>query len=100
MRTEYHPEAVEEYDRAVSYYAKINPMLAARFIDEIERCIQSLEAAPTRWKEVRPNVRVRQAQVFPYQVLYLSESERIVILAVAHEKRDPEYWLHRTNWVT
>lgn len=99
MRTDYHPEAVEEYDRAVSYYATISPRLAAQFIEEIERCIELAAEAPTRWKEIRPNIRAKQAHVFPYQVLYMTLEDRVVILAVAHEKRDPDYWLSRTDWV-
>ena len=100
MRTEFHPEAADEYDWAVSYYAKINPKVAAQFIEEIERCIQLATEAPGRWKEIRPNVRAKQAQVFPYQVLYMTVEDRTVILAVAHEKRDPDYWVHRTNWLS
>jgi plasmid stabilization system protein ParE len=50
MITEFHPEAADEYDWAVSYYAKINPKVAAQFIEEMERCIQLAAEAPNRWK--------------------------------------------------
>lgn len=32
---------------------------------------------------------------FPYAVLFLELADDIRIIAVAHLKRDPEYWLNR-----
>ncbi len=34
LNVRYHLEAVEEYERAVDYYATISPPLAASLIDE------------------------------------------------------------------
>ena len=38
-----------------------------------------------------------QAAIFPFQVLYRVTEERIVILAVMHESRNPDYWTDRMN---
>jgi len=34
---------------------------------------------------------------FPYSIIYTIEPDHIRILAVAHSKRKPEYWLSRTQ---
>lgn len=34
-------------------------------------------------------------RVFPYQVLYTIEADYILIVAIAHGKRQPGYWRHR-----
>ena len=37
-------------------------------------------------------VRARPVRGYPYRVVYTVESDVIVILAYAHEKRRPDYW--------
>jgi hypothetical protein len=34
---------------------------------------------------------------FPYHLIYLETAEAIHILAFAHDKRRPAYWLPRTD---
>jgi hypothetical protein len=43
----------------------------------------------------RTDVRPRVLQRFPYSIIYLVERNEIVIVAVAHHKRRPGYWLDR-----
>jgi len=97
VKVRYHLEAVEEYEEAVDYYAAISPQLAARLIEEIEHCIERISEHPLQGREVRPDIRAIVAKIFPYQLIYMIEYEAATVLAVAHEKREPEYWLHRAN---
>ncbi len=97
MTVRYHLEAVEEYDRAVSYYAAISPPLAASLIGEVERSIERIVAHPLHGREMRPNIRAVHTRVFPYQVVYMIEDDSATVLAVVHDKREPEYWRHRVN---
>lgn len=48
------------------------------------------------------DVPVRHAAVrrFPYRVAYLVIGEAIRILAIAHTRRKPRYWIHRTGPVS
>lgn len=32
---------------------------------------------------------------YPYQVIYREEAGEVIVIAVAHAKRDPEYWRGR-----
>ncbi len=34
---------------------------------------------------------------FPYKILYAVESGTIVVLAIAHSHRKPDYWLDRVK---
>ena len=97
MKVRYHIEAVEEYDEAVDYYTEISPQLAASLIEEIERCIVRIGEHPFQAKEIQPHIHAVGTKVFPYQLVYMIERDAVTILAVSHEKRDPEYWLHRVN---
>jgi toxin ParE1/3/4 len=97
VRLDYHPEAVEEFEQAVDYYTDISPHLAARFIQEIESRIELVKESPNRWKRVRFDVRTIYTHSFPYEVVYAIRPERILILAIMHQKRKPNYWQHRVS---
>lgn len=42
-------------------------------------------------------IRSRSVRGYPYRIVYIVEPERVVILAYAHERRKPGYWLHRLH---
>ena len=95
MRWDFHPEALDEYESAASYYAERDPELQLRFIESIENSIERIVEAPTRWRVIDEDVRRCLAQVFPYGVLYTSEADFILIVAVMHFSREPGYWKQR-----
>jgi plasmid stabilization system protein ParE len=33
--------------------------------------------------------------IFPYKVIYRLEGERVIIISVFHNKRDPQQWGHQ-----
>jgi hypothetical protein len=34
---------------------------------------------------------------FPYQLIFLTSSDEIVVVAVMHERRRPTYWIDRLD---
>jgi plasmid stabilization system protein ParE len=49
MKYPFHPEALEEFLGAVSYYADVSPQLAESFIKAIEKGIENILAYPEAW---------------------------------------------------
>ena len=94
-RHTFHPEAEKEYTAAASYYFQINPELAGRFYDEIERLIHEARSQPQRFRVFDPPARRHFSTVFPYAILFLDQPDRILIVAVMHMKRRPGYWRER-----
>jgi toxin ParE1/3/4 len=41
------------------------------------------------------SVRKRILKRFPYHLIYLVQDQELLILAIAHHKRDPFYWIDR-----
>lgn len=70
MRYEFHPEARAEYLAAVARYEDRQSGLGTRFMIEIEDAIQRVVQAPSRWRNIRGDVRRCLAHKFPYGVLY------------------------------
>lgn len=94
-RHAFHPEAQREYLDAANYYFRINPDLAGRFYDEIERLILGIRSDPKRFRIFDFPARRHFSSVFPYAVLYIDQPDRIWIVAVMHMKRRPGYWRER-----
>lgn len=97
MRWELHPEALQEYQEATSYYAERSPILALRFVEAVEDAIQRILENPFAWGRLKGNVRRCRTRRFPYGVLYAIERDRIFVVAVMHGSREPGYWQRRIN---
>ena len=58
---------------------------------------------PARWPSLMPgrrlpaNTRRVLVQGFPFSVVYRDEASGIVIFAVAHQSRRPDYWAARVQ---
>ncbi len=95
MKHSFHPEALEEYLGAVSYYADISPQLAESFIKSVESGVEEILTYPGAWQIVEEDVRRYLIKRFPFGIYYCIESNRIMIYAVMHMSRDPKYWKDR-----
>ena len=71
--------------------------LGNKFLDKIEFALQDITSHPNRFPIIKYNIRRRLIHRFPYAILYRIDKEEIVILAVMHLRRQPNYWLNRTN---
>ena len=95
MNYKFHPEALAEYREAALWYANRDRPVAEKFSTAIEDAIERVVEAPTRWRIVDEDVRRCLAHVFPYAILYTIETDYILIVAVMHCSRKPDYWQHR-----
>lgn len=94
------PEAVVELAEAASWYETCQPGLAIRFIQEIGQAQHAIQSRPLsfpRLADTASDLEIRRALLprFPYALVFLELPTEIRILAVAHAKRHPDYWLNR-----
>lgn len=89
------PESREEFVAAVFAYEAVQPGLGWRFRKEVERVIQRIVANPELWHERPGGYRRVNCLVFPYYVAYLIRQNTVVIVAVGHGHRMPNYWIER-----
>ena len=93
MRAELHPEARAELRSAALWYeerrAEFGDRLIARFDEALERVVSSPRLYPL-WPGTE------QAPI-PIRRAFEVHSERMLVLAVAHGKRQPLYWLARAT---
>jgi plasmid stabilization system protein ParE len=94
-RPEFHRLADRELNEAAQYYDREEPGLGSSFLQEVDRCLQSIAAHPEAGGIVRGSVRRRLLRRFPYALLYKIKPSGIRILAVMNLKRRPTYWVER-----
>lgn len=96
-RVEYHDEATADVKSAVAWYQKRSPKVALEFIDELSRAVDEIGKSPRRWPVRSNNTRQFLLWRFPFPIIYSEEEERIIVWAVAHGSRRPEYWTRRLD---
>jgi plasmid stabilization system protein ParE len=89
------PEAKCDADEATRYYERRVPGLGARFRAEVESVCAAITRQPLLWRERRGGYRRVNIPGFPYYVAYVIRAERILVTAVAHGSRHPDYWKRR-----
>ena len=91
----FHPSAKSDMWSAAEYYERESWALAGRFAVEMDHLVQEVCRTPGAyrvfWREARRHFGPR----FPYAVIYVEEADHVLILAFAHFKRQPGYWVDR-----
>lgn len=95
MRLAFHEDALEEYKHAARYYAGRSPQLGLRFVEAVESAIRRILEAPAAGRVIDDDIRRCLTNVFPYGVLYTIESDQVLVVAVMHCSRAPDYWKRR-----
>lgn len=84
-----------ELEEAIAYYQEQKEGLEKEFAQEVERTIRRILSHPTTWAKFSKNTRRCRTKRFPYGVLYSIRGNDILIVAVMHMHRKPDYWEHR-----
>ncbi len=92
-----HPDAEAELGDASVYYAThASSMIAAAFLAEFERVRDLLVENQQRGPHGEDGLRVYHFDRFPYTILYEEdELNGPQIFAIAHQSREPGYWIDR-----
>jgi plasmid stabilization system protein ParE len=90
-----HPEAIKEARTAREWYRARNAEVAEAFMAELDTAIEQIHRAARQWPPYLGGTRRYLFHRFPFFVVFRETNERIEILAVAHGRRRPGYWLGR-----
>lgn len=98
-RLRFDPEARAELDDAALWYDRDRAGVGDAFAAAVREAIEAVMDWPGLGAPVsdRHGVVIRQTRVqrFPYHVGYVATDEEIRVVAVAHERRQPRYWVAR-----
>jgi plasmid stabilization system protein ParE len=88
-------EAELEILDAVTFYKERAGEIAAAFFAEFRKAREEIATFPEFWKPVGGGYRRKLLERYPYGIIYRVVGEEILIDALAHTSRQPEYWRGR-----
>ena len=103
MRLELHPEAQAELRSAALWYQERRPGLGDEFISEISALARASPRRPRILPGMAGHAGGRPADPqgnhhrFPDVIAFEEHEQHVLVLALAHTRRRPLYWLTRTS---
>ncbi|SMM97628.1 hypothetical protein SPONL_747 [uncultured Candidatus Thioglobus sp.] len=95
MNVEYLKQAKHELDNAIEYYELQKAGLGFLFQTEVRRAIRIISQFPQAYAETENGVRRCILHKFPHNILYTILDKCILIIAIGHQHRMPDYWHNR-----
>jgi len=95
MRVLFTRIARQELEDAVRFYELEYSGLGRRFKEEVRKAALRVAEYPKAWSIERGEVRKCLLHKFPYKLMYSVEEDHILVIAVAHQHRKPDYWVGR-----
>jgi toxin ParE1/3/4 len=100
MTVEFLAPAATEYRDAFDWYDQRSTRAADGFRETVFAAIQRAIARPTS-AGFLVGTRVRTVSLKPYDygLLYFVQDQHLYVVAIAHNKRRPNYWSKRLTWI-
>ena len=97
MKAHFLTIAESKLDDVFSYYENELEGLGYRFLDAVFHSISRITQFPSSYQEIGAYSRRCLVHKFPYSVIYRhrKEQQEILIVAIAHLHRRPDYWISR-----
>jgi len=89
-------EARAEFDEAIDWYERSKAGLGVEFAERVQVALDRIAASPEAPPVVYRDVRKALVRQFPYSSMYRIRADRIVVLAVFHNRRNPKIWKTRS----
>ena len=87
--------AQQEIDEAVVWFNEQDDGKGVDFLDELDRVVRLVKSYPFASTKIERDIRRCLFARFPYSLIYGVEEQTIVVIAVAHSRRSPRYWIDR-----
>ena len=94
------PEAKQELAAAAAWYEERREGLGLELVAEVDAVFAAIARSPSRfplYPRVALELEVRRAGArrFPYAIAFIELATAVRVLAIAHERRRPGYWIAR-----
>ena len=98
MNYRFHPDAFDEFHDSVAFYQHRLPGLGADYVAEFDAVMARICRNPSMYLAIAdPDIHRAGLKRFPFHVIYREMPAQIMVLAVAHERRRPGYWVGRVD---
>lgn len=95
MKVRFYETAEREFDKAITHYEQQVPGLGERYRNAVKDALERIKQFPEAYSPLSRRTRRCLVSGFPHGIIYQIKEGEIIIVAVAHLHRRPEYWTHR-----
>ncbi len=95
MTFRFLPQAEAELLKGISYYSAIRSELGTRFEQAVSEAVRNAVAHPERGAPRSKSTRRWLVKGFPFGIVFRAGEAGVLIVAVAHQRKKPEYWADR-----
>ena len=98
MNVQFEAEALIEYEEAAQY-AENRFGCGLKFVTAMRTALDIIAKDPARFQIVGDDIRIFRLKRYPYYLFYQFDEaeESVIIYAVAHHKRQQDYWRARLS---
>ncbi|MCG8671618.1 MAG: type II toxin-antitoxin system RelE/ParE family toxin [Pseudomonadales bacterium] len=89
-------EAELDLGEQFEYYEEIREGLGHDFLLCVEEALDKIARNPLIYKDVYKGLRRIPIRRFPHRIFYMLNSNKIIVTAVFHVRKDPNSWGGRT----
>ena len=87
--------AETDITESLCWYANRSTTVANDFDDEFHRALNQILSDPLRFPACDLRHRFYLMRRFPFRVIYRVDGDDVIVMAVAHAARSPDYWSNR-----
>jgi toxin ParE1/3/4 len=80
---------------AIEYYEARATGQGTEFLTDLEEALERLTRNPESGSSYRHDTRQMLLRRFPFRLIYSIDGGSIIVIAVAHQRRHPDYWSDR-----
>ncbi len=91
----FHSDASRDLRKAQEYYARAGEQVAKRFRLAMKNALRQIAKSPEASPMCDDAHRQLVLRDFPYSIIYRVDDGTVIVVAVAHASRDPDYWRNR-----
>jgi plasmid stabilization system protein ParE len=91
----FHPDAESEFVAAFQWYWNRNHSAADAFDDAVMSGIRLIQRNPMVWPDYVHGTKKYVVPKFPYNIVFRCIEAELQVIAVAHHRRRPAYWVDR-----
>lgn len=89
MKVVFWPDAETDVADAMAWYDRQSDGLGRALLAELDSTLARIVTGVDRYPKVRGSVRRALVRRFPYALYFCEDKDRIVVLAVFHQRRSP-----------
>jgi toxin ParE1/3/4 len=88
-------KARDEFEEAIDWYDRQRAGLGTEFAERVQDVLDRISTTPELYPVIHRGTRKALVRQFPYSVYYRVRTDRIVVVAVFNNKRNPDAWKSR-----